>query len=159
MKTMPAPQSKVGKRKLESSPIPTSKNAKSSKLITQVSSLKASKVSKLQEAAESPEFELLKEKYEALIIENDRNIEKIHFLEDKIKDLEVNKPKKKNSKTKTSQTSMSDKAMYPCKICIYTTTCEDEIKWHLEEEHGYTGLYADDSIPCKHCDKLIQNMN
>ena len=79
MKTMPAPQSKVGKRKLESSPIPASKNAKASKLITQVSSLKASKVSKLQEAAESPEFELLKEKYEALIIENKSNLEKNQF--------------------------------------------------------------------------------
>ena len=124
--------------------IPASKNAKASKTITQVPCIKA-------------EFELLKEKYEALTIENDRNVEKIHFLEDKIKDLEVKKSKKNNSKTKTSQTSMSDKAMYPCKICIYTATCEEEIKLHLEEEHGYTGFYADDSIPCKHCDKLLDS--
>ena len=114
------PKTKVSKRKLDNTVLV--KNPKASKQDHNTSELEALKL----------ELNLMKDKYEALVIENKEKIKKIGVLQKKINELEVNAPIEKSSKEKSSQTSMSEKIMFPCKICIFTATCEDELKWHLE---------------------------
>ena len=35
-----------------------------------------------------------------------------------------------------SQTFLDEDVIIPCKYCIYKATCEEELHWHLSEEHG-----------------------
>ena len=135
------PKTKVSKRKLDNTVLV--KNPKASKQDHNTSELEALKL----------ELNLMKDKYEALVIANKEKIKKIGVLQKKINELEVNTPIEKSGKEKSSQTSTSDKIMFPCKICIFTATCEGELKWHLEEEHGFSGLYEIYNISCKHCDR------
>ena len=102
------------------------------------------------------EFDILKKKHEALLIQNKSNLETIAALKKRNTELEKEASKKqekisKPSKSKECQT-MSEKIVFPCKNCIYQATCEDELKWHLEEEHEFSDLYERFYIICKYCD-------
>ena len=55
-----------------------------------------------------------------------------------------------------SQTFSAEDIQVPCNTCIYVATCEEELKWHMEEEHGLSSDLLSD-FPCEICGKWCKS--
>ena len=42
--------------------------------------------------------------------------------------------------------------LIPCRICIYVASCEEELNWHIEDEHDIKTDFETD-FPCDICGK------
>ena len=76
---------------------------------------------------------------------------------DTIEKLESNTEKlyEKESKTDGTQTSAEndDSVLICCNLCIYTATCEEQLTWHMGEDHDKETNYFDTDFPCDICGK------
>ena len=44
-----------------------------------------------------------------------------------------------------------------CKYCIYIATCEEELNWHIDDEHNIqTDPYFETDFPCEICGKYCR---
>ena len=77
-------------------------------------------------------------------------MESIRILEERLKNLTSDKsPKAKaDSETQTSLDPGDPVLQIPCKICKHVATCEEEINWHLDDEHDVkTDMYFETDFP------------
>ena len=60
--------------------------------------------------------------------------------------------------TQTSLDPRDPALQIPCRICIYVATCEEEINWHLDDEHDVkTDMYFETDFPCEICGKWCRS--
>ena len=83
-------------------------------------------------------------------------IESIKSLEEKIEKLRMETSRKSNCDLKT-QTSLDPGDLdlqIPCRICIYVATCEEQLNWHMDDEHNIqTDMFYETDFPCEICAK------
>ena len=90
-------------------------------------------------------YKALEEKHEILVKEHDRNVQKITWLE--------KQKSPKQSKDQESQTR-ADFVEISCIECIFLASSEDELNWHMGEEHEKDWIsYFDTDFPCSVCDR------
>ena len=116
------PKTKVSKRKLDTTEL--AKNPKASKQDHNTNELKALKL----------ELNLMKDKYESLVIENKEKINQIDVLQKKINELEVNKNKAKSCKAASVQTENMDGML--CVECEYPAEDIYDLGEHMYEIHA-----------------------
>ena len=64
-----------------------------------------------------------------------------------------------HSETQTS-VNPQDSVLIACNVCIYVATCEDELKWHMCDEHEVTSdLNFESDFPCETCGKYCNTEN
>ena len=119
------------------------------------------------------EMELMKQLNDALLEEVKNNEEAIVILEGRekrhieaIKSLEEKLPKlvketyPKSSIDFGTQTSLDPgdfETQIPCSICIYVATCEEQLNWHMDDEHDIkTDLFYETDFPCEICGKFCR---
>ena len=80
-------------------------------------------------------FKTLQDKFSALEKENTKNLEVIEKLKEEI--VLLSSGKTRDTETKEAQTEDDDEygIEFPCKTCIYVATCEDELRFHIDNEH------------------------
>ena len=96
-------------------------------------------------------YKALEEKYENIVKENERNLLKMVTLEQqKISKL---------SRDQESQTKAEGKYVeISCIECIFLASCEDELNWHMGQEHEYDYISSFDSDhPCSVCDRWCKS--
>ena len=92
-------------------------------------------------------YKALEEKLENLVKENERNIQEIARLE-KEKFPKISKDQESQTKNDTDFVEIS------CTECIFLASCEDELNWHMGEDHGKDYIsYFDSDYPCSVCDR------
>ena len=79
-------------------------------------------------------------------------IEAIKILEEKVENLrrETSSKANRDLETQTSLDPEETELQLPCRICIYLATCEEELSWHMDDEHA---LNTDMDFPCEICGK------
>ena len=93
------------------------------------------------------EIKTLKSLNDSLEEEMKKMAETIEALEDKV----AHKNDKRESKVCISSQvqTYSETTQVPCNICIFVATCEEELNWHMGEEHNLpTDSYFDSDYPC-----------
>ena len=73
--------------------------------------------------------------------------------------------KLENAKLKADKLSTSSECQtflkeiqISCNSCIYNATCEEELSWHMSEEHAVsTDPYFDTDFPCDICGKWCRS--
>ena len=91
-------------------------------------------------------IEVLKEKEK-------KHLETIHTLK-----LEVAKLREGKAGTSSECQTFSEDISIPCSHCIYIATCEEELNWHLSDEHDITSdLFFDTDFPCDICGKWCRS--
>ena len=105
------------------------------------------------------EFKVLQKLNEALEEENKRNLDKIEGLEKKIQTLQAKKSEAPEvPSTSSDSQTLADNVQIPCNICIYVATCEEELNWHMGEDHDLsTESYFDTDFPCDLCGKWCRS--
>ena len=65
-------------------------------------------------------------------------IEAIKILEEKVENLrrETSSKANRDLETQTSLDPEETELQLPCRICIYVATCEEELSWHMDDEHA-----------------------
>ena len=88
-----------------------------------------------------------------------RNLESIKFLEKNHEDMEFHKSAKLfESKETQTLTDKDESVLICCNLCIYIATCEEELNWHLCEEHERDAqLYFGQDFPCDVCGKWCES--
>ena len=113
------------------------------------------------------DLKLNKELNEALLEEVKSNEKAIEILKGKekkhleaIHTLKLEVAKLREEKTSTAfecQTFFED-IRIPCNSCIYNATCEEELNWHMSEEHEVSSdPYFDTDFPCDICGKWCRS--
>ena len=85
-----------------------------------------------------------------------KHIATIKSLEEGMEKLKRELSPKSNSDlgTQTSIDYGNSELHIPCKICIYVATCEEELNWHIEDEHDIkTDIFLETDFPCEICGK------
>ena len=147
---MPLTKTRVSKRKLDSN------------MVTKENKALKAKGRELKGTEDVPDkgqlilkLKSLQEKHEALEKENTKNLALIAELKGKVTELENEKlPKKSKSIDSQTVSDLDIGIEFPCKECIYQASCEDELRWHMSDEHEYgNGLTdCDDSLfSCNVC--------
>jgi hypothetical protein len=91
-------------------------------------------------------IEILKEKKK-------KHLEALHTLELKVAKLREEKPS-----TPSACQTFFEEIRIPCNSCIYNATCEEELNWHMSEEHEVsTDLYLDQDFLCDICGKWCRS--
>ena len=95
------------------------------------------------------EVKCLKKLNSSLEDENQRKTYIIEKLEKKLASRET-----QSIETQTFQ----NETKIQCNVCIYVATCEDELKWHMGEEHDVpTDMFFDSDFPCDICGKCCRS--
>ena len=114
--------------------------------------------------------DLLQELNDALLEGVKNNEEAIRILEDKekkyletIKSLEdrvetFRRETSPNTKSDIQTQTLSDPGdpalQILCRICLHVATCEEELNWHMDDEHDMqTDMYFETDFPCETCGK------
>ena len=122
---------------------------------------KGKKAKKKVDGPPTDKFKDLQKKYDLLLDEHKKNVQLIKRLHEDINILKKEKPVKKDQMTKESQTTFKkekdSEIQFPCKECIFTGNCEDEVRWHMTDSHDYPSpdCYGKDS--CLVCGKLFDS--
>ena len=96
------------------------------------------------------------EAFLALEKKQKKHIATIKSLEERMEKLkrELSPKSNRDLGTQTSIDSVNSELQIPCKICIYVATCEEELNWHIEDEHDIkTDIYFKTDFPCEICGK------
>ena len=102
------------------------------------------------------EFKIIQKLNEALEEENKKNLDTIVILERKIQFLQTKKSES-SLKSSDSQTS-TDVVQIPCNICIFVATCEEQLNWHMGEDHDLpTDSYFETDYACDICGKWCRS--
>ena len=93
-----------------------------------------------------------------LILEGKENeyIEAIKILAEKVENLRRDTSSKANGdlETQTSLDTGETELQLPFRICIYVAKCEDELSWHMDDEHALnTDMHFQTDFPCEICGK------
>ena len=172
-------KTRLGKRKLEINEVRKEKQTTTSKkhdkkcfaAVENPDKNKISAPSKIQTKSDMlAKMETMQQLNDALLEEVKNNEEAIAILEGKekkyeeaIKSLEE---RVKNLKSETSLKSQVDletqtssnpgdtEPQIPCRLCIYVATCEEQLNWHMDDEHDLnTDMYYETDFPCEICGK------
>ena len=101
------------------------------------------------------EIKILKNLNDALEKENKTQAETIAVLQQKL----ANPAKKVLGVSISTETeSSSEDIKIPCNICVYIATCEEELSWHMGEEHDLPSdsCFGTD-FPCDICGKWCRS--
>ena len=104
-------------------------------------------------------LEEVKDNEEAIVIlegKEKKHIASIKSLEERREKLKREISPKSNSDlgTQTSLDPLNSELQIPCRICIYVATCEEELSWHIEDEHDIkTDMHFETDFPCEICGK------
>ena len=82
--------------------------------------------------------------------------EAIKSLEERVKNLKSETPLKSqvDLETQTSSNPGDTEPQIPCRLCIYVATCEEQLNWHMDDEHDLnTVMYFGSDFPCEICGK------
>jgi hypothetical protein len=82
--------------------------------------------------------------------------EAIKSLEERVKNLKSETPLKSqvDLETQTSSNPGDTEPQIPCRLCIYVATCEEQLNWHMDDEHDLnTDMYFETDFPCEICGK------
>ena len=90
------------------------------------------------------------EKYQNLLDENNKNLELIKKLKEKVAIIENGKSEAKSQDSQTISDQTEDVEI-PCKECIFIATCEEEVKWHMSSEHSIDEPSCEVDYPCNVC--------
>ena len=98
------------------------------------------------------EFKALEKKHEEVIIENDN-------LKKKIAALENVTTKRNATNEQECQTKPDSKYVeISCTDCIFIASCEDELNYHMGEEHNKDFIsYFETDFPCSVCDRWCKS--
>ena len=76
----------------------------------------------------------LNEKYDALVVEHSKNLERIKHLTEKVKMLENgNLPKSTASIERQTRSEANSEIIHSCNICIFEGSCDEELIWHNDK--------------------------
>ena len=96
------------------------------------------------------QLKVLQKDYDTLKHEHTKNLCTIRNLEEEVSQL---KNPLVGKSSKGSQT-FSEEIQICCNICIYVATCEEELNWHMEQEHDQSGdSFFDKDFYCDICSK------
>ena len=104
-------------------------------------------------------LEEVKNNEEAILIlegKEKKYIEAITILEEKVENLrrETSSKAKGDFETQTSVDPGETELQLPCRICIYVATCEEELSWHMDDEHALnTDMHLQTNFRCEICGK------
>ena len=87
-------------------------------------------------------------------------IEAIKHLEEKVENLrrETSSNSTSDLETQTSMDPGETELQLPCRICIYVATCEEQLNWHMDDEHGLnTDMDFQTDFPCEICGKWCRS--
>ena len=105
-------------------------------------------------------LEEVKNNEDAIVIlegKEKKHLAVIKSLEERIEKLKREIFPKSNSElgTQTSVDACNSELHIPCTICIYVASCEEELNWHVEDEHDIkTDMYSfETDFPCEICGK------
>ena len=121
-----------------------------------------------------PKSDLLKELNDALLEEVKNNEEAIKILkakeikhlktikclEDRVENLtrETSPKLQCDLQTQTSLDPGDPTVQIPCRICLHVATCEEELNWHMDDEHNVqTDMYFETDFPCETCGKWCRS--
>ena len=119
---------------------------------------------KLVEQLNDALLEEVKHNEEAIVAlekKEKKHIAAIKSLEERIEKLKTEIIPKSNSDsgTQTSLDPGNSELQIPCNICIYVATCEEELNWHIEDEHDIkTDLHFETDFPCEICGKWCRTV-
>lgn len=119
-------------------------------------------------------MDLTEQLNDALLEEVKNNEKAIQILEDKekkyVERIKILEERVEFLKKKSSPESFSDFGMQtskdagdfepqiPCQICIYVATCEEQLNWHMENDHDITtDLQYETDFPCGICGKWCRS--
>ena len=114
-----------------------------------------SKVSKISDAKKKAlnknelivQYKALEKSYEELFKENENNMQRIKVLEMQLTPT-VSKSQECQTKNETEYVEIS------CTECIFLASCEDELNYHMGEEHDKDFIsYFESEFPCSVCDR------
>ena len=107
----------------------------------------------LEEIKSNEEKIVQLEKSEKMNLESIKNLDKNHT------DIELQKsPKSFEPKETQTSTDKEESVSICCNLCIYIATCEEELNWHLCEEHERDAqLYFGQDFPCDVCGKWCES--
>ena len=83
-------------------------------------------------------------------------LETITRLEASVENLrrETSPKAKSDFQTQTSLDPGDPALQIPCRICLHVATCEEELNWHLFDEHDMqTDMYFETVFLCETCRK------
>ena len=96
-------------------------------------------------------YKALEEKHEALVKENESNIKEISRLK-KEKSPKLSKDQNCQTKAGTEYVEIS------CTECIFLASSEDELNWHMGEDHDKDYIsYFESDFPCSVCDRWCRS--
>ena len=82
----------------------------------------------------------------------------IKKLEETIKTLKSTKPSKHSTFAETQTLADDeDSVLISCNLCIYVATCEEQLTWHMGEDHGKETNYFDTDFLCYICGKWCRS--
>ena len=82
-----------------------------------------------------------------------KHLEAIHTLK-----LEVANLREGKTSSSSECQTFSEDIRIPCNSCMYNATCEEELNWHMSEEHEVpSDLYFDTDFPCDICGKWCRS--
>ena len=97
-------------------------------------------------------LEEVKNNEEAISILEDKEkkyLETIKSLEDSVENLRRETSPKAKSDFQT-QTSLDPALQIPYRICLHVATCEEELNWHMDDEHDMqTDMYFETDFLCE----------
>ena len=94
------------------------------------------------------EFKGLEKKYDELLTEKDNLLKKIAALE------KVGKEKVTSAEQECQTKPDSKYVEISCTECIFLASCEDELNYHMGEEHDKDFIsYFESDFPCSVCDR------
>ena len=100
------------------------------------------------------EIKSLQKLNEALEEENKSNLCRISELEEKVKSLSTSSVPCETAECQT----FTEKIQIPCNLCTHVATCEEELNWHMGEEHDRSSeSYFDTDYPCDICGKWCRS--
>ena len=98
------------------------------------------------------EYKALEKKYEELIIEKDNLLNKIAVMEKVGKDIVTTAEQESQTKPNSQYVEIS------CTECIFLASCEDELNYHMGEEHDRDFIsYFESDFPCSVCDRWCKS--
>ena len=96
-------------------------------------------------------YKALEEKYNALVKENVTNVQEIARLKEH-KSPKLSKDQEIQTKAEGEFVEIS------CTECIFLASCEDELNWHMGEDHEKDWIsYFESEYPCSVCDRWCRS--
>lgn len=101
-------------------------------------------------------FKALEAEYNKLVEINEKHVQSIKSLKDKL-DIKSNSESKKVENCETQTNQENSEIRFSCNYCIHNANCEKELRWHMFHTHNSGNPEINKNIICKVCFRSFES--